>query len=126
MGEISDAGGQARGLTFATDAGARVVAPRDGRIAYVGDFRDYGGIVIVDHGSGWTTLVTHLAALEVRVGDRVKRGDLLGSAGSAAPRVTVELRRNGRPLPIAPLLRSAERRVGKECVSTCRSRWSPY
>src|SRR3546814_5717253 len=25
-----------------------------------------------------------------------------------------------------PLLRSEERRVGKECVSTCRSRWSPY
>src|SRR3546814_6783739 len=28
--------------------------------------------------------------------------------------------------PRAHLLRSAERRVGKECVSTCRSRWSPY
>src|SRR3546814_14557137 len=27
---------------------------------------------------------------------------------------------------IAVLLRSEERRVGKECVSTCRSRWSPY
>src|SRR3546814_20280339 len=26
----------------------------------------------------------------------------------------------------AELFRSAERRVGKECVSTCRSRWSPY
>src|SRR3546814_5533197 len=26
----------------------------------------------------------------------------------------------------APSLRSEERRVGKECVSTCRSRWSPY
>src|SRR3546814_15343220 len=25
-----------------------------------------------------------------------------------------------------PLARSEERRVGKECVSTCRSRWSPY
>src|SRR3546814_17715024 len=27
---------------------------------------------------------------------------------------------------VADLLRSEERRVGKECVSTCRSRWSPY
>src|SRR3546814_1438122 len=27
---------------------------------------------------------------------------------------------------IEELLRSEERRVGKECVSTCRSRWSPY
>src|SRR3546814_12328445 len=29
-------------------------------------------------------------------------------------------------LPIPQVLRSEERRVGKECVSTCRSRWSPY
>src|SRR3546814_3653035 len=34
----------------------------------------------------------------------------------------------GRPAPVAPAARrgSEERRVGKECVSTCRSRWSPY
>src|SRR3546814_8325157 len=29
-------------------------------------------------------------------------------------------------LPPSPAARSEERRVGKECVSTCRSRWSPY
>src|SRR3546814_11266507 len=34
------------------------------------------------------------------------------------------LRMLGRPAPYA--LRSDERRVGQECVSTCRSRWSPY
>src|SRR3546814_12289245 len=31
-----------------------------------------------------------------------------------------------REIEDAPLMRSEERRVGKECVSTCRSRWSPY
>src|SRR3546814_4161062 len=31
-----------------------------------------------------------------------------------------------RPRPACPIFRSEERRVGKECVSTCRSRWSPY
>src|SRR3546814_18121017 len=30
------------------------------------------------------------------------------------------------PQPVASARRSAERRVGKECVSACRSRWSPY
>src|SRR3546814_5753399 len=29
-------------------------------------------------------------------------------------------------MPLKGLFRSEERRVGKECVSTCRSRWSPY
>src|SRR3546814_14320708 len=32
----------------------------------------------------------------------------------------------GAQLALYPNLRSEERRVGKECVSTCRSRWSPY
>ena len=32
----------------------------------------------------------------------------------------------GRVIKIADNVRSEERRVGKECVSTCRSRWSPY
>src|SRR3546814_12726886 len=32
----------------------------------------------------------------------------------------------GRPLEAPDRVRSEERRVGKECVSTCRSRWSPY
>src|SRR3546814_5645449 len=32
----------------------------------------------------------------------------------------------GEPSGIRPRSRSEERRVGKECVSTCRSRWSPY
>src|SRR3546814_11835336 len=31
-----------------------------------------------------------------------------------------------RTLPLLDQIRSEERRVGKECVSTCRSRWSPY
>src|SRR3546814_15282716 len=38
-----------------------------------------------------------------------------------------QLRQRHVPLPPASVLvRSEERRVGKECVSTCRSRWSPY
>src|SRR3546814_11007635 len=35
-------------------------------------------------------------------------------------------RRRQRRLPMTRCCRSEERRVGKECVSTCRSRWSPY
>ena len=33
---------------------------------------------------------------------------------------------SGFEAPVRDYLRSEERRVGKECVSTCRSRWSPY
>src|SRR3546814_3574116 len=35
-------------------------------------------------------------------------------------------KRQGKPIEDIRTARSEERRVGKECVSTCRSRWSPY
>src|SRR3546814_15689898 len=46
-------------------------------------------------------------------------------AGGAFP-VTIEHIYGTTVIPEAPERRSEERRVGKECVSTCRSRWSPY
>lgn len=104
MGEISDAGVHARGLTFETPANSDVVAPRSGRVAYAGPFRDYGGIVIIDHGGGWTTLVTHLASVRVRVGQKLAAGEPLGRTAPARSRVTVELRRDGQPVAIAPLV----------------------
>ncbi|HEY7811447.1 MAG TPA: peptidoglycan DD-metalloendopeptidase family protein [Allosphingosinicella sp.] len=104
MGEISDAGVHARGLTFQTAPGADVLAPSAGRVVHAGTFRGYGEVVILDHGAGWTTTLTHLGALSVRVGDRVQPRQLLGQASSRTPRVSVELRHNGRPFPIAPLV----------------------
>ena len=38
-----------------------MVAPAAGRIAYAGPFRGYGTIVIIDHGGGWTSLISGLA-----------------------------------------------------------------
>src|SRR3546814_13969836 len=48
-------------------------------------------------------------------------------AGQRDAGIDLPLHRARQPEPIAPhLARSEERRVGKECVRTCRSRWSPY
>jgi septal ring factor EnvC (AmiA/AmiB activator) len=51
-------GVRARGLTFAACAGTGVVAPAAGRIAFAGPFRRRAGVVIIDHGGGWATLLT--------------------------------------------------------------------
>ena len=104
FGELSATGVRARGLTFATPAGAAALAPAPGRIIYAQAFRDYGGIVIVDHGNGWTTLVTGLAEVNVRKGEPVTQGQTVGHAGAMLPRVTVELRRRGRPMDLTRLL----------------------
>ena len=104
LGEVSDAGIRARGLTLATAAGAQVVAPADGRIAYAGLFRGYGRIAIVDHGGGWTTLMTGMTTVAVTVGDMVDAGSPIGTAPSGRVGITVELRHDGRPVDITPLL----------------------
>ncbi|HEX8622022.1 MAG TPA: peptidoglycan DD-metalloendopeptidase family protein [Allosphingosinicella sp.] len=101
-GEISDSGVHARGLTLAAAAGTLAVAPRPGRIAFAGPLRGYGEVVIIDHGGGWTTTVTDLTGLAVRRGDRIEAGRPLGR--TTGEDVTVELRKDGRPVPIASLL----------------------
>jgi septal ring factor EnvC (AmiA/AmiB activator) len=104
LGELSATGVRARGLTLTPAAGAEAVAPAAGKIVYASVFRDYGGIVIIDHGNGWTSLVTGLAKVSVRKGDAVIQGRAIGRAGDDAPRVTVELRRRGRPMDLTRLL----------------------
>jgi septal ring factor EnvC (AmiA/AmiB activator) len=104
VGELNDAGVHARGLTMAVEPGAAVRAPAPGRVVFAGPFRSYGAVLILDHGGGWTSVVTNLAAIEVSAGQQVERGAAIGRTGGEAARVTVELRFQGRPVPITALL----------------------
>lgn len=104
LGEVSDAGVRARGLTVSTRPAALVVAPASGRIAFAGPFRGFGNIIIIDHGAGWTTLLTTLDRLDARVGDNVVQGTPVGRAGNDRPTVTIELRRGSEPVDITPLI----------------------
>ncbi len=105
FGEISEAGVRSRGLTLAARPGAAVVAPAGGVVRYAAPFRRYGAIIIIDHGGGWSSLVTGLAALKVTVGQSVAAGTPLGAAGGGEEaHVTVELRRKGQPVDAAALI----------------------
>lgn len=103
-GTVSGFGGSAadglrsQGITLAPRAGAVVVSPGEGRIAFAGPYRGYGRIVIVEHDNGWTSLVTGLARSDVTVGQDVVGGTPLGVAPSRAPRITLELRHEGKPV----------------------------
>lgn len=87
-----------RGLTLEPRPGALVVAPGAGRVAFAGPYSGFGSIVILEHGAGWTSLVTGLAATRVVVGQSVIAGSPIGEAAASDPRLTVELRRNGTPV----------------------------
>lgn len=97
---------RSRGLTLATRPNAQAVAPAPGRVAFAGPYRGYGGIVIVEHQGGWTSLVTGLARMEVEVGQKVVAGSPLGITAPVGPKVLVELRREGQPVNPLQYVRS--------------------
>ena len=84
-----------RGIAIASRALAQAVAPAGGRVAFAGPYKGYGSIVIIEHGGGWTSLVTGLARLDTRVGEELVAGSPLGQAGPGRPVLTLELRRQG-------------------------------
>ncbi|WP_420139749.1 murein hydrolase activator EnvC family protein [Sphingomonas sp.] len=104
MGEQSDVGVRARGLTLQTPPGATVSAPARGRVAYAGPFRGYGDIVILDHGHGWTTLLAGLELVTASGGDIVDAGRPVGHMARTMPRLTIELHHAGRPVDVAAMI----------------------
>ncbi len=89
---------RSQGIALAARAGAQAVAPAPGRVAFAGPYRGYGSIIIIDHGNGWTSLVTGLAQVDTVVGRNVVAGSPLGLAGPGRPVVSLELRRDGKPV----------------------------
>ena len=85
---------RSRGVTLATRRGNALVAPAAGRILFAGPFRDYDGVVIIDHGRGWKSVLVN-AGSSLGRGTAVKLGDPLGIA--LGP-VEVQLQHGGRPV----------------------------
>jgi septal ring factor EnvC (AmiA/AmiB activator) len=95
---------RSRGLTLAAFAGQQVLVPAGGTIAFAGPFRRHDGVVIIDHGDGWMTLLTGVRT-QVAKGGRVQQGDVLGRA--LGP-VSVELSTNGTPVSSAIIAGSSQ------------------
>ncbi|MTJ09169.1 M23 family metallopeptidase [Anabaena sp. UHCC 0253] len=75
-----------RGLDYAGAAGSRVITPASGRVALVGTvsqgFRVHGNVVGIDHGQGVVSIFMHLSRINVKEGDFVNAGQLIGAVGS--------------------------------------------
>ena len=89
---VNASGVRSRGLTLATGRGAPVSAPANGVVKFTGPYRDYDGVIIIDHGRGWLTLIVNVATT-LRPGDRVAVGQDIGRAMGP---LQVELSQNGR------------------------------
>ncbi len=89
-----------KGLDFAGTMGADVIAVGDGVVSWSGKRYGYGNLVEITHGNGYATRYGHNQRNLVKVGDKVKKGELIalmGSSGrSTGPHVHFEVLRNGK------------------------------
>ena len=90
------------GLDFKARSGSKVLATASGKIIKAGRNGGYGKMIEVDHGGGITTRYAHLSRINVRTGQKISRGQLIGKVGSTGrstgPHLHYEVRRKGRVL----------------------------
>jgi murein DD-endopeptidase MepM/ murein hydrolase activator NlpD len=91
------------GIDIAVARRAPVTSASDGVVAFVGDgVTGYGSVILVRHGGGWISAYGRTAEATVTRGQTVKRGQVIGYAGTgSAPLIHFELRKNR--LPVDPL-----------------------
>lgn len=87
------------GLDISAPLGTKILAPADGSVIFAGVKGGYGNAVTVEHGRGIVTHYGHMDVINVRVGQAVRRGSVLGFVGSTgrstAPHLHYEVWLNG-------------------------------
>jgi murein DD-endopeptidase MepM/ murein hydrolase activator NlpD len=87
------------GLDVAAAIGAPVRAPADGTVVFAGAEGGYGHVLVIDHGYGLKTRFGHLSRIDVKLGEKVKRGQFVAAVGnsgrSTGPHLHYEVRVNG-------------------------------
>jgi murein DD-endopeptidase MepM/ murein hydrolase activator NlpD len=94
--------GRHMGVDIANEVNTPIRSTADGLVTYAGWQSGYGRVIVVEHGFGFSTRYGHCARVEVKVGDEVKRGDILGYVGSTGrstgSHVHYEVRVHGMPV----------------------------
>jgi murein DD-endopeptidase MepM/ murein hydrolase activator NlpD len=92
-----------------TDRVGAALAGTVAKVGYQDRYAGYGNIVLLRHGDGFATLYAHLARVDVKVGERVDRRELLGRAGCTGSctgqHLHFEVRILGKPVNPMPYLK---------------------
>jgi murein DD-endopeptidase MepM/ murein hydrolase activator NlpD len=99
-------GSKNEGIKLSAEMGTDIHAAGAGRVHYAGDgLKGYGNLILIRHPNGWVSTYAHADKILVKVGDEVRRGQVIGKAGKtgpvAQPQLGFELRRGS--VPVNPL-----------------------
>ena len=93
------------GLDIANNVGLPIKVTANGVVIFSGERGGYGNVIIVKHNYSLETRYAHLQSSVVSVGQRVKKGELIGYLGnsgrSSGPHLHYEVRKNG--IPVNPM-----------------------
>jgi len=102
-----------QGITINAAEGNEVKAIYHGRVAFADWLRNFGMLIIIDHGDGYMSLYAHNQALYRDVGEWVDQNDVIAtignSGGQAKPGLYFEIRHNGTPTDPARWVKTARR-----------------
>ncbi len=103
-------GGRNDGINIVVPAGTPVKAAENGVVAYAGsELKGYGNLILIRHDNDFVTAYAHNADIKVKRGDKVTRGQIIGSAGQSGnvtqPQLHFEIRKGSSP--IDPMTRLA-------------------
>ena len=70
------------GLDFAVPAGTPIKTPANGKVILVGNYFFNGNTVFIDHGQGFISMFCHMSTIDVKVGQQLVRGAVVGKVGS--------------------------------------------
>ena len=97
------------GINIAAMLGAPIHAAASGTVTYAGDgLKDYGTLILIAHPGGYVTAYAHAQNISVARGDRVEKGQVIGTAGETGgvdrPQLHFEIREGLKPLNPVRLL----------------------
>ncbi|OFY22379.1 MAG: peptidase M23 [Bacteroidetes bacterium GWF2_29_10] len=92
-----------QGVDFVAPTGTPIYATGDGVIMYNDNsLSGYGKVVVINHGYGYKTLYAHMSSLKVKPGQKVKRGEIIGTVGSSGlstgPHLHYEIRKGNKAI----------------------------
>ena len=119
FGDRLPSGKTAQGSLIETRHAAQVTSPSDGWVAYAGEFRSFGQVLIINGGGGYNVVLTGLSQIDVQIGQFVLGGEPVGTMSAApkgkvqgnAPVLYVEFRKDGRPVDPEPWWSDGSKKV---------------